>query len=679
MFADISHLTGSFSIKRLPVALRAAALTRRAVAATEPLRARTIAVAEPLRARVIAVTGPLTVHAAAVARPIEASAAVLAKPLSERVLALAEILGIRASRSRFPIEKLQPNGRLWLYILAIAIAFTAGAAIDFKAGTNAAPQDLTQISVPIFAIVAVVTFVITIAVVAINQLMSIGRKLQTSDEHYQLAAAAIHGGLWHWDIVEDTEIYSRHWMAILGYSDEDIDQGLAISQIHPEDSARARQALRDHVYKKTAYDVEIRLLHNSGEYIWVQSKGQAVWDENGKPVRMAGSISEITHLMRAENAFRRSQDQMRAISDNSPSLMYMKDTESRLVMVNQAFQKFYDTSEEEALGEDMGKWLSPENAELFFELDKKVLTTGKPLETRFEVRRHDGKTRPMLSTEFPVFDHEHNIIGIGGIDNDIFERKRAEDNLLVAMDAAESANHAKSEFMANMSHELRTPLNAIIGFSEIMAGEIFGPVGSPQYRDYAKDINASGTHLLEIINNMLDLSKIEANKFDLQEQTVDVPHAVRACVTLVQGRADKQGVKIQTVISDKAPYLYCDERGLKQVILNLMTNAVKFTPEGGALTIETWSNETEGYVLRFRDTGIGIAAEDIPMVLTSFGQVESAISRVQQGTGLGLPLTKSIVELHGGSFELTSEVGVGTTVRISFPPHRAVKELKTGT
>ena len=154
---------------------------------------------------------------------------------------------------------------------------------------------------------------------------------------------------------------------------------------------------------------------------------------------------------------------------------------------------------------------------------------------------------------------------------------------------------------------------------------------------------------------MLDLSKIEANKFDLQEQTVDVPHAVRACVTLVQGRADKQGVKIQTVISDKAPYLYCDERGLKQVILNLMTNAVKFTPEGGALTIETWSNETEGYVLRFRDTGIGIAAEDIPMVLTPFGQVESAISRVQQGTGLGLPLTKSIVELHGGSFELTSE------------------------
>lgn len=223
MFADISHLTGSFSIKRLPVALRAAALTRRAVAATEPLRARTIAVAEPLRARVIAVTGPLTVHAAAVARPIGASAAVLAKPLSERVLALAEILGFRASRSRFPIEKLQPNGRLWLYILAIAIAFTAGAAIDFKTGTNAAPQDLTLVSVPIFAIVAVVTFVITIAVVAINQLSSIGRRLQTSDEHYQLAAAAIHGGLWHWDIVEGTEIYSRHWMAILGYSDEEID------------------------------------------------------------------------------------------------------------------------------------------------------------------------------------------------------------------------------------------------------------------------------------------------------------------------------------------------------------------------------------------------------------------------------------------------------------------------
>ncbi len=635
MFADNTRWMGPGGLPQHPVAMRMAMFVRRAAAVADIRRLRAFQPRLPMLVR----------RAVAKADSQAKRASRLRFPtFVRRAIAIAEFLGVRASRPRFPIENLQPNGRLWLYIFVVAIAFATGAAIDFQSTTAGSTEDSTLVSVPVFAIVAVVTFVATIVVVAINQLFSIGQKLQTSEEQYQLAAAAIHGGLWHWDIVENKEYYSRAWMAILGYTDEEIEQGQAVSTIHPEDSARARQAMRDHLYKKAPYDVEIRLLHSSGEYVWVQSKGQAVWDENDKPVRMAGSISEITHLMRAESAFRRSQDQMRAISDNSPSLMYMKDTESRLIMVNKAFLKFYGTTEEEALGEDMGKWLSPDNAELFFELDRKVLTTGKPLDTRFEVLRHDGKTRPMLSTEFPVFDHEHNIIGIGGIDNDNFERKRAEDNLIVAMDAAESANHAKSEFMANMSHELRTPLNAIIGFSEILAGEFFGPVGSPQYRDYAKDINASGTHLLEIINNMLDLSKIEANKFELHEQTVDVPHAVRSCVTLVQGRADKQGVKIQCVISDKSPYLYCDERGLKQILLNLMTNGVKFTPEGGALTIETWSNENDGFVLRFRDTGIGIAAEDIPMVLTPFGQVESAISRFQQGTGLGLPLTKSIVE-----------------------------------
>lgn len=603
-----------------------------------------------------------------------------------RAFARADRRRVDEFQSSFLPEEPRINGHFWQYALVAVIAFAIGAAANFlMAATNGGAtgditRDSTQVTIPIFAIVAVLTFVATVVVVAIKQIILTGQQLQTAEEQYELAASAIQGGLWHWDIVKGEEYYSPHWMAILGFTEDDIEQGIADSKIHPEDSERARRALRDHLENKTPYNIEIRLFHKNGEYIWVQSKGQAVWGDDGVPVRMAGSISEISHIMRAETAFRRSQDQMRAISDNSPSLMYMKDTESRLVMVNKAFQKFYGTSEEDALGEDMGKWLSPDNAELFFQLDQKVLTTGKPQETRFEVLRHDGKSRPMLSTEFPVFDHEHNVIGIGGIDNDIFERKRAEDNLIVAMGAAESANHAKSEFMANMSHELRTPLNAIIGFSEIMAGEIFGPVGSDQYRGYAKDINASGTHLLEIINNMLDLSKIEANKFELQEQTVDVPHAVQACVTLVQGRAEKQGVKIQTVVSDKAPYLYCDERGLKQILLNLMTNAVKFTPEGGSLTVETWSNETDGYVLRFRDTGIGIAPEDIPMVLTPFGQVESAISRIQQGTGLGLPLTKSIVELHGGTFDLESEVGVGTTVTVSFPARRAVAELAaTGT
>jgi len=306
------------------------------------------------------------------------------------------------------------------------------------------------------------------------------------------------------------------------------------------------------------------------------------------------------------------------------------------------------------------------------EADHKILTTGRPLELEYEIDLADGKKRQMKSVKFPIFDVDNNIIGIGGIDDDVTEQKKAEKKLRSAMHAAEGANRAKSEFVANMSHELRTPLNAIIGFSEIMANEFLGPVGSPKYLEYAKDINNSGTHLLAIINNMLDLSKVEAGKFELQENTINVREALEACLTLVKGQAEKSEVVVEYSAPDDLPELRADERNLKQIFLNLLTNAIKFTPAGGRVSVDIWCRQDTGFVFRFTDTGIGIAQEDIPMVLTPFGQVESALSRSQQGTGLGLPLTKAFVELHGGSFELRSTEGAGTTVTLRFPAERIV-------
>jgi signal transduction histidine kinase len=224
-----------------------------------------------------------------------------------------------------------------------------------------------------------------------------------------------------------------------------------------------------------------------------------------------------------------------------------------------------------------------------------------------------------------------------------------------------------------MSHELRTPLNAIIGFSALMKQQAFGPIGNEKYVDYTRDINDSGAHLLTLINDILDLSKIEAGKVELHEENVDVPRLLEPCLTLIKERADSRGIEIALRIPDGLPLLHADVRKVKQILLNLLSNAVKFTPAGGKVTVEAAVGPRRGFVIKIIDTGIGISAEDIPKAMMAFGQVDGTLSRKYEGTGLGLPLTKSLVELHGGSFELESEPGVGTIAIVRFPPDRIVR------
>lgn len=251
---------------------------------------------------------------------------------------------------------------------------------------------------------------------------------------------------------------------------------------------------------------------------------------------------------------------------------------------------------------------------------------------------------------------------------------RTTDEVTKARDMAEDASRAKSEFLSNMSHELRTPLNAIMGFSGIIREQTFGPVGSTKYRDYARDINDAGRHLLELINSVLDFSKIESGNEELFEEWINVQDAIQSVTRILHDQAQRSDVSLAIEVPEKLPPLFADEQKLRQILINLLSNALKFTDGGGTVTVTAWYSASGGYVFQVVDTGIGIALEDIPKALGLFGQVDSAFNRRYEGTGLGLPLSKSLAEMHGGSLDIQSQIDVGTTVTVRFPSERVIRK-----
>jgi signal transduction histidine kinase len=239
-----------------------------------------------------------------------------------------------------------------------------------------------------------------------------------------------------------------------------------------------------------------------------------------------------------------------------------------------------------------------------------------------------------------------------------------------AKDAAEQANAAKSAFLAAMSHELRTPLNAILGFSQMIGSEILGPVGTPAYRDYAKDIHESGTVLLSIIGDVLDMAKIGSGQFELHEEEVDVADLVRGSLKLVRGQAEAAGLTLSADTPGDLPSLMVDETRARQILVNLLSNAIKFTPGPGRVSVTARTAAGGALSIAVEDTGIGMTEAEIALALQPFRQVDSALSRKYQGTGLGLPLAQGLALLHGGQLDVESRPGVGTRVSITFPPER---------
>lgn len=395
--------------------------------------------------------------------------------------------------------------------------------------------------------------------------------------------------------------------------------------------------------------------------------------------------TDISELRRREDDLKQVGGELRhknvlfdAALDNMGQGLAMFDNNQRLIICNRRYLDMYDLPEAFCepgveLSQIMDfsaklQKLTPERAKSFIE--HRLAIAHNPREASDQEFLSDGRVINILHRPLP---------GGGSLATyeDVTLRYKSERELLAAKEEAELASRAKSDFLANVSHELRTPLNAIIGFSEIIKGELFGPVGSPQYREYSADIFDSGTHLLNLINDILDLSKIEAGKLELIEENIDLAEIAQASLRLVQERAEGAGVKLKFEIQPNPPGLFADRRAVKQVLLNLLSNAVKFTEKTGQVTVLIKIAADGGVNILVKDTGIGIAESDMKKAFAPFGQADSALNRKYEGTGLGLPLSKRLIDLHGGALTLESKLGQGTTVAVWFPPRRLIPPEKT--
>lgn len=371
---------------------------------------------------------------------------------------------------------------------------------------------------------------------------------------------------------------------------------------------------------------------------------------------------------------------LRGVFDTFPAVVTVKDRDGRFLYVNAFHAGLYGTTPERIVGRRADELLGARYADGPAELDRRVLDTGEATPFFEQVfAAGEGGPRHWLTTKIPLRDGAA-VAGVTTIALDIEDRKQLEAMLLETKKAAEAASQAKTMFLAQVSHELRTPLNAIIGFTEMMTQEIFGPMGAPQYHGYAQDVLKAARHLLGIITDMLDVTRLDAGALALELTPVPPGELVTEAARMVALHASAKRVQLRHYVELGLPPLKADARRLRQALINLIANAVKFTPEGGTVSFgarrialapadaPAAAGAAGGVELYIEDNGIGMSPDEVALALTVFGRVREGYAKSQEGTGIGLPLAKALIERHGGRFVIDSEPGRGTRVRAIFPP-----------
>lgn len=455
---------------------------------------------------------------------------------------------------------------------------------------------------------------------------------------------------------------------ILGYTQEELLARPFLDFVHPEDrDATVAETQRLSCGGETV-SFENRYRCKDGAYKWL------LWNScsDMKQQLIYAVAHDITHRKQVEEETHRTEKFLTSIVENIPHMIFVKDArELRFVRINKAEEEMFGLPAAEIIGKSDFDFF-PEDEVRFFQGKDRAVLEGRQLVDIPEEPVHSAQgVRIFHTKKIPIFDEAGEPQYLLGISEDITERKQAEVELQKAKDAAEAASRAKSEFLANMSHELRTPLNAIIGFSEVLEDQTFGELNQRQLR-YVTNILTSGRHLLQLINDILDIAKIEAGRLTLDRALFPVATALNDVSAIVKALANKKSINLTLEAAPGLPPLHADEPKFKQIMYNLMSNAIKFTPPGGSVTVRAEladSAAADAVRISVCDTGIGIKVEDQERVFREFEQVDSSYSRQQQGTGLGLALTKNLIELHGGRIWVESEgvQGKGTTFTFVLP------------
>ncbi len=501
--------------------------------------------------------------------------------------------------------------------------------------------------------------------------------LRKAEGEYKAIIDAVSDIIFEANAESELLFLNETWKKITGFDTEQSLNRSLFDMLHPQDQDEQResfgQLLKGQKYTCRAFT---RLRTSDGTFRSVELAMSVLRQDDNRNIRIVGTITDVEERRRAERALSEAEKKYRTIVENAAGGIYQVTPEGQFLSANPAMARIlgYDTPEQ-ILREvrDAHKQLYVNNKDrrhFIRELETKGVITN--FETQLLTR---DKQKIWISKNARVVkDDEGSILYYEGSMAEITKRKEAEIDLQKAKTSSDLASRAKSEFLANMSHELRTPLNAIIGFSEIIKNEVMGPIENRQYWEYAGDIYESGKSLLTIINEILDVSRIEAGERHLNDSIVDLEKIVKSCIEFMEPKAEANEMTINNLMDTNVPQIIGEELAIKQILLNLLSNAIKFTPTGGRVTLSHELDKEGRLRLSVTDTGVGLDEEEIEKALSPFGQIENSFSRSSAGAGLGLTLVNSLVKLHGGRLELFSQKGIGTTATIILPAKRVAQE-----
>ena len=436
-----------------------------------------------------------------------------------------------------------------------------------------------------------------------------------------------------------------------------------VAEQFPDDVALARMGAR-------SYRAEV---FRDGDgvpvgHVFVIGREPVVEDENDTAFfrLVAQRVGAEFNRQAAEAQLSDSERRFRAVIEHSPNGIVLKDSEGRYRVMNATFESWLGVSANAAIGKTTHDLFTPEQAAMIAAHEQQVRDSGRVIVAERTTEYPDGQSRVTLTQKFPVADGADT--GIGSVNVDITALKLAQRELVLAKEMAEDANRAKSDFLARMSHELRTPLNSIIGFSSLIASNEAVPSLRDKIGEYASDIQRSGTYLLGIIDDILDISRIEAGEMPVEREEIFLQSVIDDCIAMIGASAQQKGVSIETEAKNGDPWVVCDPRHARQIVINILGNAVKFTEPEGRVRVELTGREGGIADVHITDTGCGIDAEDLTRIMEPFSQAGGSYTRESEGSGLGLAIAGSLAKLNGASLAIDSTPGKGTSVKISFSP-----------